>query len=185
MPETSGGGPRGVHRATLEGEHLDFEFISLDAPIADAPRPRIRTTELAAGIEHPPRAVLIVQTPSLDHDRLWFHEQMLGILFHPHTQPPAVALLLSCTCDTSALGLRRYGYVTDEGVANQLRALVGEFAVLLLDAEGRILLRSSEGLHRHEIHEALHYREPPPGPRDHAPPPGPPTKKGKQGKTRR
>jgi hypothetical protein len=97
---------------------------------------------------------------------------MLRALFHPHDQPPNVLYVYASVEDRLEHSQGRHDYQLDLEGSARLRENHGEFAVLLLDAQGSVLLESTEPVDRYRIHQLMDYRDGVPHPDDRTP--GPP-----------
>lgn len=157
--------------ATLEAETLRFNLFRA----YEAERKPIRSTHLQEDVASWVSYAILVHMPSLEDSRLFMHRQMLDVLFHPHDQAPGVIHVISCPNAPADRRIGRLEYQVDADTSRALADLVGEFAVLVLDAEGKVLLRSPEPVDRYQVHEVMGYRDRKPSPEDH--PPRPPRRR--------
>lgn len=109
---------------------------------------------------------ILVHTPSHEDDRLYHHEQMIGVLFHPHDQPPGVLFMYSSTAGPLEYSKGFISYQLEAGSTDELQSRYGEFAVLVLDHEGRILIEATEPIWREPVHKVMNYRDGVPNPQD-------------------
>ena len=112
---------------------------------------------------------IIVHAPAADDSRFFQQSSTLDVLFHPHDPAPDVLYIYSSPSPPLNDPLGRFAHQVEADDARALQARFGDFAVLVLKADGRLLGAFFEPAGRGAIHELIGYRDRKPSP----PPPHP------------
>lgn len=102
---------------------------------------------------------IIVHAPSTEDIRYFRHASMLDVLFHPHDPAPGVLYVFSSPSQTLKHPAGRHQFQVGADDARALQSRFGDFAVLVLDARGRLLGAFSEPVLREAIHELVGHRD--------------------------
>lgn len=102
---------------------------------------------------------IIVHAPSTEDIRYFRHASMLDVVFHPHDQAPDVLYVFSSPSQSLKYRAGRHEFQVDADDAKTLQTRFGDFAVLVLDAKGRLLGAFSEPVLRGVIHELVGHRD--------------------------